>query len=185
MPSFALCQNMDTRVTRLITEAEQFIESRLYGEALELLADAELIEPENKSIHLIRELVRNLRSEQEKPSALRSLFTFTATEEEPASNREEQERTIQKRVRNLIVSAEHFLSRGAVDNAFESLMRAYLLDPLAPEVLECERRVLPAWQKLHGISTSKPHTEWRIRSGAKRQARGTLFERLRAGKLLG
>lgn len=181
---------MDTRVTRLITEAEQFIESRMYGDALDLLADAELIEPDNKSIHLIRELVRSLQPENEKPSALKRLFTFTTQArepEEPPGSREEQERTIQKRVRNLIVTAEHSLSRGAVDNAFESLMRAYLLDPLSPEVLECERRVLPVWQKLHGTSTPKPHAEWRIRSGAPntRQSRGTLFERLRAGKLLG
>jgi hypothetical protein len=25
-------------------------------------------------------------------------------------------------------------------------MKAYLLDPLAPEVLSCEKRVLPAWE---------------------------------------
>jgi hypothetical protein len=50
------------------------------------------------------------------------------------------------RVRQHVATAEALLSRGLSENAFDSLMKAYLLDPLAPEVLSCEKRVLPVWE---------------------------------------
>ena len=50
------------------------------------------------------------------------------------------------RVRELTDAAGTLLNRGLSESAFETLMNAYLLDPVSPDVLACEKRVLPAWE---------------------------------------
>ncbi|MBI5472474.1 MAG: hypothetical protein HY961_09035 [Ignavibacteriae bacterium] len=52
---------MDERITHFISEAEKNIESRQYGAALEALAAAETIDPENKSVEMIKNLVKSLQ----------------------------------------------------------------------------------------------------------------------------
>lgn len=174
---------MDNRITRLITSAEEYIESRQYAAALEQISAAELIEPGNKSIRMIRELVKSLQAKGGSPSVLNRLFSITREQKTPT--RTGRTHDGRRRVRSLITSAEQFLSRGEVDNAFESLMRAYLLDPVAPEVIECEHHVLPAWQQLHGKSAAQAKQEWKLNLEARRQPKSyrSLFDRLKAGKL--
>ena len=53
---------------------------------------------------------------------------------------------LQSRIRFLIKAAENFLEQGSYNNAFESLMKAYLLDPGNPYVVACEKMVLPVWE---------------------------------------
>ena len=181
-------KKMDSRITELISDAEKHIESKQYPVALEQLAAAEQIEPDNKSIHMIRELVKSLQAEKIKPSALKRLLSVTVDPKSPRGIKHSAPTTdAQMRIRSLTSSAEYFLSRGAVDNAFESLMRAYLLDPVAPEVLACEQRVLPAWQKLHGRSVTEAKHEWKLNVAARQQTRtqSSLFERLKHGKFFG
>lgn len=55
---------------------------------------------------------------------------------------------LQTRIRRLTNAAEGFLENGALKNAFESLMKAYLLDPMSPYVIACEKTVLPAWENM-------------------------------------
>jgi hypothetical protein len=55
----------------------------------------------------------------------------------------------QARVRHLTDVAEKFLERGSYENAFDSLFKAYLLDPVSPYVIACEKTVLPAWELAH------------------------------------
>jgi len=50
------------------------------------------------------------------------------------------------RIRDLTDTAQILMNRGLRESAFASLMKAYLLDPLNPDVLRCEKRVLPAWE---------------------------------------
>jgi hypothetical protein len=52
-------------------------------------------------------------------------------------------REVHERVGYLLDVADVFLMRGMNECAFESLMCAYLLDPLAPEVIRSEEKILP------------------------------------------
>lgn len=179
---------MDSRITQLISAAEKHIASRHYSVALEQLAAAENIEPDNRSIQMIRELVKSLQAETTKPSLLKRFMPVTVDPKSPTGI--EREGTIQanhhqKRIQSLTSRAEYFLSRGIVDNAFDSLMRAYLLDPIAPEVLACEKRVLPAWQKLHGKFAAEAKREWKLNVSTEQppKSHSSLFDRLKSGKL--
>lgn len=181
---------MNDRVTQLIAAAEKHIESKHYSVALQQLAAAEQIEPDNKSIQMIKELVKSLQAEKAKPTMLNWLLSVTVDPKSPTGIKHDQASPhddVHKRVRSLTSNAEYFLSRGAVDNAFESLMRAYLLDPLAPEVIACEQRVLPEWQKVHGYSVKEAKHEWSLNVGPSQRAKtpSALFERLKRGKLFG
>jgi hypothetical protein len=49
-------------------------------------------------------------------------------------------------ITRLTGAAEQYLKRGQSALAFDSLMEAYLLDPLNPHVVSCEKDVLPAWE---------------------------------------
>ena len=53
---------------------------------------------------------------------------------------------LQSQIVRLTGAAEQYLKRGQSALAFDSLMEAYLLDPLNPLVLSCEKNVLPAWE---------------------------------------
>jgi hypothetical protein len=179
---------MNNRITQLISAAERHIELRDYDAALDNLAVAERIEPNNKSIHMIKELVKSLQAEKTKPSVLKRFLSVTIDPKSPTGisrDNETLQNDIQRRIRSLTMTAEYFLSRGAIDNAFESLMYAYLLDPLSPDVLACEKRVLPAWQKLHGKSATEAKHEWvlKLTSQPQTKSQSSLFDRLMSGKL--
>jgi hypothetical protein len=179
---------MDSRIAVLISAAEENIEANKYAEALEQLAAAEQIEPNNKSVRMIKELVKSLMANQKKQTIVQRVLSLTAGLGSKTMLRKEKVAPLsenQRRVRNLTSSAEYFYSRGAIDNAFESLMRAYLLDPAAPEVMDCERRILPAWQKKHGpvVEARKEPLRSAFSSTAAKQ-QSPVFERLKSGKLL-
>jgi hypothetical protein len=46
----------------------------------------------------------------------------------------------------LTSTAQSYLKRGQSALAFQTLMEAYLLDPVHPLVISCEKNVLPAWE---------------------------------------
>ncbi len=177
---------MDNRITQLISAVEKNIESRQYSLALEQLTAAEEFEPNNKSIKMIRDLVRSLQSDHTAQSQSSRFLSVTIDPKSPTGVKQttsEPVTDVRTRIRSLTSSAQYFLTRGAVDNAFESLMRAYLLDPVAPEVLACEKSVLPAWQNLHGVSPAGGR-EWNPDLIPHRSnASSSLFERLKSGKL--
>jgi hypothetical protein len=50
-------------------------------------------------------------------------------------------------ITRLTNAAQQYLTNGQSALAFDSLMEAYLIDPLDPRVIACERSVLPAWEK--------------------------------------
>lgn len=178
---------MDPRITSFISEAEKNIEARQYAVALEALAAAETIDPNNKSVQMIRDLVKSLQADQARRSPIRRPLTVTVDAKAPAimNTLPEPLSDVQKRIRSLTGNADYYLSRGAIDNAFESLMRAYLLDPVAPEVLACEERVLPAYRRFHGKSAEETREEWKIDlTTGKPRIASSLFDRLRNGKFL-
>jgi hypothetical protein len=131
--------------------------------ALEQLAIAQGLEPDNKYILAVIERANAMhrgtsqrgstapRSPDAESGRHRYLSITVGKEFESGirSSRPEPQLTpeeLRLRVHQLVVNADALLSRGQSESAFESLMKAYLLDPLAPEVLSCEKRVLPAWE---------------------------------------
>jgi hypothetical protein len=50
------------------------------------------------------------------------------------------------RIVRLTSNAQNYLKRGQSALAFDTLMEAYLLDPVHPLVISCEKAVLPAWE---------------------------------------
>lgn len=72
-------------------------------------------------------------------------------EEESLSSQE-----IDARVRRLTVVATNLFKRGSYQPAFDSLMKAYLLDPASPHVLACEKTLLPVLELMRerGMFTS-------------------------------
>jgi hypothetical protein len=74
---------------------------------------------------------------------------FRRTEALPSAT-PEQDRTRIHRMANV---ARSLLERGSVDAAFETFMKAYVLDPLNAEVLDCAASVIPAWEAQHARST--------------------------------
>lgn len=62
-------------------------------------------------------------------------------------------RDVQSQITRLTGAAEQYLKRGQSALAFDSLMEAYLLDPLNPLVVSCEKNVLPAWEAFRNKQT--------------------------------
>lgn len=60
---------------------------------------------------------------------------------------------VQSQITRLTGAAEQYLKRGQNALAFDSLMEAYLLDPLNPLVVSCEKNVLPAWEAFRNKQT--------------------------------
>jgi tetratricopeptide (TPR) repeat protein len=151
-------------VSQLIRIAEKYMASGRYALALEQLAMAHELDPGNQYIDAVTERAKVLSDTERRnvppPRGIRAsagtdagrYLSVTvgkqfergikAVEEEIPMNSEE----LQRRVHELTDTAQILLNRGLSESAFETLMKAYLLDPLNPEVLSCEQRVLPAWE---------------------------------------
>jgi hypothetical protein len=67
---------------------------------------------------------------------------FPKATEDPILTPEQME----SRVLQLTSAARQLIKLGLSEPAFESLLKAYLIDPLNPQVLSCEKVVLPAWE---------------------------------------
>jgi hypothetical protein len=87
-------------------------------------------------------------------------------------------------ISKLTMAAQHYLANGQSALAFDSLMEAYLIDPLDQRVISCEQAILPAWEKYRtdGIAASatpvKLSDDERLtRLKAEREARRTVIER--------
>jgi hypothetical protein len=87
-------------------------------------------------------------------------------------------------INKLTTAAQQYLANGQSALAFDSLMEAYLIDPLDQRVISCEQAVLPAWEKYRsdGIAAAatpvKLSDDERIaRLKAEREARRTAIER--------
>lgn len=156
-------RNGSESASQYVRAAERYLMAGKLDTALEQLAIAQEIEPDNKYILAVIERANAMHrgTAHHNTSALRSpgsesgkhrYLSVTVGKEfdggikesrpEPQISPEE----LPLRVHQLVLNADALLSRGQSESAFDSLMKAYLLDPLAPEVLSCEKRVLPAWE---------------------------------------
>ena len=154
-------------VTQLIRLAEKYSAAGKHSLALEQLSVAQELEPHNKYIEAIIERVRVLQRTERRDDARND---YLSTEPELDANRylsvtvgaefdkgikafkEESlppPTDLQVRIKRLTDIAEELLQQGLYESAFDSLMKAYLLDPISPYVISCEKIVLPAWGLNH------------------------------------
>lgn len=148
-------------VTAIIRRAEQMIASGDYSHAQQCLAEAWTLDPGNPYIPAIGERISLLQKMSRHESSRighmegspRYLSISVGKElpggvrpagnEVPASDEE-----LQNRIRRLTTVAIDLFERGSNGPALQSLMKAYLLDPMHPDVMACEQKLLPAWEAL-------------------------------------
>ena len=151
-------------VTELIRSAERYIASGKFSLAEEQLATAQILDPKNQYIPAILDRIKVLQkpapqtpanvdvlaaASGEDPQRYLSVTVgkeFKSGVRAPGEQTPETPRDLQSRIRRLTNIAESYVESGSFKNAFESLMKAYLLDPMSPFVIACEKAVLPAWQ---------------------------------------
>ncbi len=145
-------------VGEIIREAEKLIGEGRYALALEQLNKAREREPKNAYISAIIERVIALSAQASSSAAApapgsadasRYLSVTVGPEfetgikstdpDEPSSPADREER-----VRRLTGVAIDLFRHGSYDTAFDSLMKAYLLDPMSRYVIDCERVLAPA-----------------------------------------
>jgi tetratricopeptide (TPR) repeat protein len=131
-------------VSQYVRTAEQLLDAGKYAMALEALSVAQELEPHNASVRAILDRALMLQA-QNSPRYLTVTVGnefaqgIRTAEDEAALSQQE----IHARVQYLVDIADVFLDRGMTESALDSLLRAYLLDPLAPEVISSEQRILP------------------------------------------
>ena len=158
----------DDSIAQLIRSAERFIAQEKYSIAREQLGVARTLDPRNSYIDAILERISHLETgiaghipdgENDPPHRYLTVSVgpeFASGVRSAAEEPQLSQAELQSRIRQLTTVAEKFLDKGSLDNAFDSLMKAYLLDPVSPYVLSCEKAVLPAWQGAHEQAGSLP-----------------------------
>jgi hypothetical protein len=166
------------KVMEFIRAAEKFMSVGKYSLALDQLLLAQKMEPKNQYIGAIIERAEALRAGivtrgkqrilSNDPGRFLSVTVGKEFEHGIRQSGEEAVLTPQEtraRVLKLVESADALLGRGQSENAFEALMKAYLLDPCAPEVIACEGKVLPVWElsrKQRGIGDARLSDQQRM-----------------------
>jgi hypothetical protein len=145
----------------IIRRAEQMIASGDYSHAQQEIADAWTLEPGNPYIPAIVERISLLqkmsRHESSKIGRIEGgprYLSISIGKEFPGGVRPAENQTpvvdeeLQTRIRRLTTVAVDLFERGSNGPALQSLMKAYLLDPMHPDVIACEQKLLPAWEAL-------------------------------------
>jgi hypothetical protein len=118
-----------------VRKAEHLIAAGEYELALQRLADAQNFEPQNEYLPALIQRVtylRNTAGQNSRPAA--------KAESPPA----ESDHIIDSRVKRLTVVATNLFERGSYEPAFQSLVKAFLLAPMHPHVVECQKTLQPA-----------------------------------------
>ncbi len=149
-------------VSEYIRAAERFLQARNYTQALEQLTQAQSFEPGNKYIGAIIERVLTLQ--RSGPAGPLGGTTIPSSQDEDAArylsltvgNSFENgirpmipaptEKDYADLIREFIRIAQGYAKLGLPEAAFDALMKAYLLDPVSPDVVACEKIVVPLWQ---------------------------------------
>lgn len=155
-------------VSQYVRAAEQLLTSGKYEMALEALSIAQEMDPQNSNVQatveralMLQAQVATNPSEQSELSAERTSSRTLSTTVGKQFDRgiksvgevSPSPQEIHAKVRYLVDTAAIFIDRGMNESAFESLMRAYLLDPLAPEVISSEEKILPLLEVMRNSPT--------------------------------
>ncbi len=157
----------DDSVSQLIRSAEKFISLHKFTFAEDQLNLARTLDPNNAYIWAIQERLHTMKDDggsfgnfnvgampDAGSDSSRYLSVTVGSEFNGGFKSADAEsrlssKDLQARIRQLTTVAEDFLDKGSYENAFDSLMKAYLLDPVSPYVVSCEKVVLPAWESSH------------------------------------
>jgi hypothetical protein len=187
-PTPPVLNTWQSNVSDIIRSAEKFLSEGRYDVALEQLSQARGLDPSNQYIDAIIVRAQNLRASQINPGQGRDpalegtrYLSVTVGKEFSGGVRPEEGESseqIRLQIRQLTDTATVLLNRGLSESAFDSLMKAYLLDPLNPDVLACESRVLPVWEKARQAQvTGLPVEEDRDLWNETGRVRGTLQQK--------
>jgi hypothetical protein len=149
-------------VSQIIRSAEKFLSEGRCDLAIQQLQQARELDPANQYIDAIIVRAQTMRDSQLSPlpgrdPAMESPRYLSVTigkefsggiRQDEANSSEQVRQQIQKQIQKLTDTATVLLTRGLGEGASEALMKAYLLDPMNPDVIACEERVLPAWNKI-------------------------------------
>jgi hypothetical protein len=154
------------QVGEMIQQAEIHLAAHDFGPAQDCLAEAWRLDPGNPYIPAIAERIEILQSMMRHDSSKRNPpaepmrylevsvgkefpegIRPAATQAAPISQEDRQ-----ARIHRLTTVALSLLERGSVEPAFQSFMKAYVIDPMSPDIISCANRVLPAWEALIGKS---------------------------------
>jgi hypothetical protein len=148
-------------VHAIIRRAEQMIASGDYVLAQQHIAEAWTLDPGNPYIPAIGErislLLKMSRHESSKIGPIEEsprYLSVSVGKEFPGGVRPAENQApvtdeeLQTRIRRLTTVAVNLFERGSNGPALQSLMKAYLLDPMHPDVIACEQKLLPAWEAL-------------------------------------
>jgi hypothetical protein len=162
-------------VTEFIRAAENFVQARKYVAALEQLARAQRIEPGNKYIAAIIERVESLQRNnpatiptttfdaESSADSARYLSITVGNQYDTGIKPEESQSAASPSapydlVKELTDIAQELANLGLPEPAFDALMRAYLLDPLSPDVIACEKTIVPLWNSARSQNGSLPRS---------------------------
>lgn len=151
--------------SEFIRAAERFVQARNYTLALDQLTQAQTYDPDNKYIGAIIERVLTLQRSDlsgtsagsqdhadSSPDPRRYLSITVGTEFDngvrpPAAGPAASEDTYSDLVKEFTRIAHGYARLGLPEAAFDALMKAYLIDPINPDVIECEKEVVPLWNQ--------------------------------------
>jgi hypothetical protein len=125
-------------VRAIVRHAEEMIASGDYTAAQRQLAEAWTLDPGNPYIPAIAERI----------ALLQKLSRHESSKIAPRNLTSAADQALQNRIRRLTTVATSLFERGSDRPALEALMKAYLLDPMHPDVVACEKKLLPAWDAL-------------------------------------
>jgi hypothetical protein len=140
-----------------IRVAERFIATHDYDLAIEQLTSAQRNDPDNIYIHAIIERIHRLAAEASNGGRVLALTVGDEFESGSKTSADDKQRMeeLEVRVKKLTTKASELVRRGAYETAFDSLMNAYLLDPVNPDLIESERVLLPAIELMRKRGTLK------------------------------
>jgi hypothetical protein len=142
-----------------VRKAEHLIAAGEYDLALQKLADAQDLEPQNQYLPALIQRLTYLRN-----TAGKSPQSATRTESLPLvadasappqmglssliplerGQADAGDSAVESRVKRLTVVATNLFERGSYEPAFQVLVKAFLLAPMHPHVIECQRVLQPA-----------------------------------------
>jgi tetratricopeptide (TPR) repeat protein len=127
--------------TEFIRAAERSIAAGNLNMALQQIASARSLDPTNEYLEAIVERIQLLASRKDqgrRNGIVESSPIGSNTAQGPTPN------DLSARVKRLTNVAVNLFERGSYETAFDSLMKAYLLDPTSTYVQNCEKTLLPA-----------------------------------------
>lgn len=187
-PAQPVLNTWQSSVSDIIRSAERFLSEGRYDVALEQLNQARGLDPSNQYIDAIIVRAQNLRATRISPTQGRDpalegsrYLSVTVGKEFGGGIRPDEGGSadqIRLQIRQLTDTATVLLDRGLSENAFESLMKAYLLDPMNPDVIACESRVLPAREKARqALAAPSPDEQERDIWNETGRVNGTLHQK--------